>query len=178
MSSRSAAAWVAAFAALVVLANYLIKESPAPPQDSQAPSTQSSERTALVLRVVDGDTILVRDRGSKRTERVRYIGVDTPESVKENTPVQCFGHEASDFNRRLVQGEIVRLVPDREPRDRYGRSLAFVYVGDTFVNAELLKKGYARTIEVPPNTSKADYFARLERSAIGERQGLWAACDR
>lgn len=175
MSWRNAAAWVAAFAALVVLANYLIDDSPAPSDDSpQAPSTA---RNAKVVRVVDGDTILVRDAGGG-TERVRYIGVDTPESVKPDSPVECFGHEASDFNRRTVQGRTVRLVPDREPEDRYGRSLAFVYVGDTFVNAELIKNGYARTIEIEPNTSKADYFADLERVAIRTNKGLWRACDR
>ena len=96
-----------------------------------------------------------------RTERVRYIGVDTPESVKPDTPVECFGNEASDFNKQLVQGREVRLVPDRGGRrTSYGRSLAFVYVGDTFVNAELLKDGYARTIEIEPNTSKAELLRR------------------
>lgn len=72
----------------------------------------------------------------------------------------------------------MRLVPDREPRDRYGRSLAYVYAGDTFVNAELLENGFARTIEIEPNTSKATYFARLERVAIRTNTGLWGSCDR
>ena len=105
-------------------------------------------------------------------------GVDTPESVKPNAPVDCYGHEASDFNKRLVTGKTVRLVPDHEPRDKYGRSLAFVYVGDTLVEAELLKNGHARTLEIEPNTSKASYFAQLERVAIRKNMGLWRACDR
>jgi micrococcal nuclease len=130
-----------------------------------------------VLRTVDGDTILVRD-GDGRVERVRYIGVDTPESVKPNAPVDCYGHEASNYNRSLVQGRTVRLVPDREAEDKYGRSLAFVYVGDVLVNAELLKNGYARTLEIEPNTSRAEQFAELERVAIRTRKGLWRACDR
>ncbi|MFT4050004.1 MAG: thermonuclease family protein [Solirubrobacterales bacterium] len=177
MSKAGAAAWVAVFAVLVVLANLLITDSPAPSDKSQSGAASSAARTAKVLRVVDGDTILVREAGGA-TERVRYIGVDTPESVKPNTPVQCFAHQASDFNRKLVQGKTVRLVPDREAEDKYGRSLAFVYVGSTFVNAELLEGGYARTIEVPPNTSKADYFEGLQRVAIRTNKGLWGACPR
>lgn len=177
MSRASAAGWVAAFAALVVLANFLIEgDSPAPSEKSSSPPP-AAERTVTVLRVVDGDTILVRGANG-RSERVRYIGVDTPESVKPDSPVECFGREASDYNKQLVQGRKVRLVPDREPEDRFGRSLAFVYVGDTFVNARLISGGYARTIEIEPNTSRAEYFADLERVAIRTRKGLWRACDR
>ena len=175
MSRASAAAWVAAFAALVVLANFILEDSPAPTEKS-SPAAKTA-RTATVLRVVDGDTILVRGTGG-RNERVRYIGVDTPESVKPNSPVECFGHEASDFNKSLVQGKRVRLVPDHEAEDKYGRSLAFVYVGDTLVQSELLRNGYARTLEIAPNTSKAAYFAGLERVAIRTRKGLWRTCDR
>jgi micrococcal nuclease len=181
MSWRNAAGWIAAFATLVVLSYSLIKdESPgngASDSSGASPVSSGQARTATVLRAVDGDTILVRGSNG-RTERVRYIGVDTPESVKPNTPVQCFAHEASDYNRSLVQGKTVRLVPDHESEDRYGRSLAFVYVGSTFVNAELLRGGYARTIRIEPNTSKADYFAGLQRVAIRTNKGLWNACDR
>lgn len=175
MSRANAAAWVTAFAALVVLANFLLEDSPAP--SDQSSSVPAAEREATVLRVVDGDTILVRGANG-RNERVRYIGVDTPESVKPDSPVECFGREASDFNKQLVQGRKVRLVPDQEAEDRFGRSLAFVYVGDTFVNAKMISGGYARTIEIEPNTSKAEYFADLERVAIRTRKGLWRACDR
>lgn len=141
------------------------------------------ERRAVVLRVADGDTVLVRilaagGRPTRRTERVRYIGVDTPESVKPNAPVECFGKRASEFNRRLVDGRRVRLVPDREPLDRYGRTLAYVYVGETFVNAELVRRGYARTLTIPPNTAKARYLAHLERVAKRTKAGLWGACGR
>lgn len=146
-------------------------------------SVNSRERRAVVLRAVDGDTILVRilgsgDRPTSRTERVRYVGVDTPESVKPGTPVECFGKDAAEFNKHLVDGRRVRLVPDREALDRYGRTLAFVYVRDTFVNAELVRRGYARTMEIEPNTSKAEQFALLERVAIRTNRGLWGACDR
>lgn len=176
MSWRGAAAWVAAFAALVAIASQAIDE---PPTQQRKPDRSSPEaqRSVTVLRAVDGDTILVRGSGG-RTERVRYIGIDTPESVKPNSPVECYGHEASAFNRSLVEGKKVRLVPDQEPEDRFGRTLAFVYVNGTLVNAELLRRGYARTIEIEPNTSRADYFAELQRVAIRTKKGLWKACSR
>ena len=89
--------------------------------------------------MVDGDTILVELGG--REEYVRYIGVDTPESVKPGEPVQCFGPESSEFNRRQVEGQTVRLEVGEEERDRYGRLLAYVFVGRKMVNAELLRAG-------------------------------------
>ena len=106
--------------------------------------------------MVDGDTVEVRLGDVQRT--VRYIGVDTPETVKPGEPVQCFGKQASAFNERLVEGRRVRLEVGRERTDRYGRLLAYVYVrghGDAFVNAELLRPGYARTLAIPPNTDRA-----------------------
>src|SRR3954447_24602284 len=114
-----------------------------------------------VVRVVDGDTIHVRVGG--REETVRYIGVDTPESVKPGTPVQCFAKKASAFNHRLVDGERVRLVGDAEARDRYGRLLAYVYrVRDRrFVNAALVRRGYAVPLTIPPNVAHADQFRDL-----------------
>jgi micrococcal nuclease len=131
--------------------------------------------TAPVLRAVDGDTIEVRVDGAE--EDVRYIGVDTPESVKPDTPVQCYALRASHFNARTVEDETVRLVFDAERRDAYGRLLAYVYVGDEFVNAELVRRGYARTLTIPPNDRYADRFERLAREAAAEGRGLWGACD-
>jgi micrococcal nuclease len=130
--------------------------------------------TAEVLRVVDGDTIEVLIAGEE--EDVRYIGVDTPESVAPGEPVQCFGEEASEFNAGLVEGEEVTLMFDAELRDQYGRLLAYVYVGDVLVNAELLARGFARTLEIEPNTSKAPRFERLERRAGAAGRGLWGVC--
>jgi micrococcal nuclease len=131
--------------------------------------------TARVIRVVDGDTIKVSLAGG-RTERVRYIGVDTPESVKPGTPVQCFAKRASHFNASLVDGRAVTLRMDAEERDRYGRLLAYVYAGDRFVNRELVAKGYARTMTIPPNVAHADEFARLAQRAREAGRGLWRAC--
>jgi micrococcal nuclease len=135
-------------------------------------------RTARVVRVVDGDTIVVALRGAE--ERVRYIGMDTPETVKPGTAVQCFGKKASAENRRLVEGRDVRLVADVEARDRYGRLLAYVYRASDglFVNAELVRRGYATPATFPPNVRHVDEFARLARQARSAGRGLWSACAR
>ncbi len=131
--------------------------------------------TVAVTDVVDGDTIEVDYEGG--SEDVRYIGVDTPESVKPDTPVQCYALAASHFNERLVDGERVRLVFDAEQRDVYGRLLAYVYLGDRFVNAALVRRGYARTLEIEPNTRFADLFDRLEQEAANAGLGLWGKCE-
>ena len=132
---------------------------------------------AQVLRVVDGDTIRVRLDG--HTERVRYIGVDTPESVKPGTPVQCFAKRAAAANAALVAGRSVRLVGDVEQRDRYGRLLAYVYrePDGAFVNAQLVRDGYARTLTIAPNVAHARQFAQLARTARESGRGLWTACS-
>ena len=142
----------------------------------ETPTARSA--TAPVVRVVDGDTIVVSLGG--RDEDVRYIGVDTPETVKPDTPVQCFGPQASAENHRLVDGRTVRLVFDRERRDVYGRLLAYVYlVGGgrgQFVNAALVRGGYARTLTIPPNTAHEGTFRRLQARAGRDGRGLWAHC--
>jgi micrococcal nuclease len=132
--------------------------------------------SGTVTRVVDGDTIHVRIGGAD--ERVRYIGVDTPETVKPNTPVQCFGKAASHYNDRLVAGQAVRLRFDAERQDRYGRLLAYVYRArdGLFVNAALVRGGYATTLTIPPNTAHAAQFAALEQRARNHRLGLWRRC--
>lgn len=136
----------------------------------------ASADTGRVVHVVDGDTIHVR-LGTTR-ERVRYIGVDTPETRKPGTPVQCYGKAASARNAALVAGERVRLETDAEARDRYGRLLAYVYrVRDgRFVNAELVRGGYAQALTIEPNVRHADEFADLAGEARRSDRGLWRAC--
>ena len=128
---------------------------------------------ATVARVVDGDTIVLRGG-----ERIRYIGMDTPESVKPGTPVQCYAKAASRENERLVEGRRVRLRFDSEKRDRYGRMLAYVYRArdGLFVNAELVRRGYARVLTIPPDVQHAGLFRRLAARARSTRRGLWGAC--
>jgi len=136
----------------------------------------AGDRIGRVTRVVDGDTVVVALDG--RTERVRYIGIDTPESVKLGAPVQCFAHRAAARNARLVARERVRLVLDAEPRDRFGRLLAYVYrVRDgLFVNAALVRDGFARTLTIPPNVRFAERFRALAAQARRAGRGLWSAC--
>jgi micrococcal nuclease len=133
-----------------------------------------SPRRAYVSRVIDGDTVEVQIGSG--SEDVRYIGIDTPETVKPGTPVQCFGPQAHDFNQRLVANRTVRLVFDRERRDVYGRLLAYVWLGDRMVNAELVRRGYARTLTIPPNVAHAGLFHRLASAAGRAGRGLWTVC--
>lgn len=190
MGRVDATGWVVAFAVLVFVAYSFVDpdnetEPPSAPSSSQTVRpAEGVSRNARVLRVVDGDTIIVRsvsEAGGEavgKPRRVRYIGVDTPESVKPKTPVECYGKEAAAANRELVDGEYIELISDKERFDRFGRALAYVYVGKKFVNAELIKNGFAETLEVPPNTAKANEFAELERVAKRTNKGLWQACDR
>lgn len=128
------------------------------------------EESFLVTRVVDGDTIELEGG-----EKVRYIGIDTPETVKPGWPVECFGKEASRRNRELVEGKRVTLASDVSDRDRYGRLLRFAYLPDgTFVNELLVREGYARVASFPPDISKQDVFLAAERDARAAKRGLWA----
>jgi micrococcal nuclease len=128
---------------------------------------------AEVQRVTDGDTFVATVKG--RRERIRVIGVDTPESVAPNRPDEPFGEEASDFAKRYLDGETVRLAGDAEPRDRYGRMLAYVWLADgTFWNALLVAEGYAQQLTIPPNVTYATLFRRLVGEARREDRGLWA----
>jgi micrococcal nuclease len=129
---------------------------------------------ALVVRVVDGDTIEAQIDGA--IEDVRYIGVDTPETVKPDSPVQCFGPRASSFNHRLVEGRRLRLVFGVERRDAYDRLLAYAYLGRRFVNAILVRRGLARTLTIPPNDRFAPLLRGLELGAARAGRGLWGAC--
>jgi micrococcal nuclease len=144
-----------------------------------------------VVRVVDGDTLEVRLDGGA-VETVRLIGVDTPETVKPDTPVQCFGPAASSFEHRVVEGRRIRLLPGDEPRDIYGRLLAYVWLQpnirrlshnsgrsahrERFVNAILVRRGLARILTIPPNDRFAERFAELQSRASRSARGLWGAC--
>ena len=140
----------------------------------------SGPLSARVTRVVDGDTIDVELAGGSE-DTVRYIGIDTPETVKPGTPVQCGGPRAHELNERLVGGRAVTLRFDAERRDVYGRLLAYVYLPrpgrrPLFVNAELARRGLARTLTIPPNDSHSTLFARLAGRAGVLGRGLWGKC--
>ncbi len=144
------------------------------PWELRPASSAAPAASARVIRAVDGDTIEARIGDA--VEDVRYIGVDTPETVKPGTPVQCFGHRASAFNSELVEGRRLRLVFGAERRDVYGRLLAYAYIGHRMVNAELVRRGLARTLEIAPNTQHSALFARLQQDAAAAGRGLWGGC--
>ena len=145
----------------------------APPAASGSPAPAGLQQ-ALVVRVVDGDTIEVLIGGEEL--RLRYIGVDTPETVDPRRPVGCFGKEASARNRELVDGKTVGLEKDVSETDRYGRLLRYVWLEGRMVNAQLVKEGYAVASTYPPDVRHADLFANLEAQARQAGRGLWGAC--
>ncbi|RPI32597.1 MAG: hypothetical protein EHM70_08540 [Chloroflexota bacterium] len=133
-------------------------------------STETDREVATVVRVVDGDTITVDIQGQEY--KVRYIGIDTPEST---TQVEPFGKEASEKNREIVEGQTLLLVQDVSETDRFGRLLRYVFIGDTFVNYELVRQGYANAVTYPPDIRCAETFATAENEARESGAGLWTA---
>jgi micrococcal nuclease len=134
--------------------------------------TSATALEGRVVRVVDGDTIHVKV--GERLEKVRYIGVNTPEVHHPRKGEEPGGREALALNRSLVNGRTVRLETDTRTRDRYGRVLAYVWVGDVMVNAELVRRGYAQVMTVPPNVRYQARFLKLQREARDAGRGLWA----
>ncbi len=148
------------------------------PAGTAPASPASLDANATVVHIVDGDTIDVMV-GSRR-ERVRLIGIDTPETKKPNTPVQCFGPEATKFTTSLLPIDAsLHLERDVVARDDYGRLLAYVYLaGDgTFVNLKIVRQGYARPLTIPPNVAHAEEFVEAARAAEAGNIGLWAQCS-
>lgn len=129
---------------------------------------------ATVTRVVDGDTIEARFRG--RVLDVRLIGIDTPESVAPGVPVQCYALEASRFTTDRLEGERVRLEFDVERIDRYGRSLAYVWLGHELFNETLVREGYAFVTTYPPDVKYVDRFLAAQRDARAHDRGVWGHC--
>jgi micrococcal nuclease len=175
VTPRRAVLWIVVFAALAGGGGGLLScdEAREPGPAELGPGQRVDGR---VTKIVDGDTIHVQI-GSRR-EKIRYIGVDTPETHKPGTPVQCYGRAASAFNARLLAGRRVELRTDAETRDRYGRLLAYVYrrPDGLFVNAELVRRGFATILTIPPNVAHAEEFLRLQRAARQAGRGLWGAC--
>ncbi|MBR0202906.1 MAG: thermonuclease family protein, partial [Synergistaceae bacterium] len=146
---------------------------------------------AEIVRVVDGDTAIVTfitDDGVKyKNERVRFLGVDTPETVHPNKPVQYYGKEASNFTKKELTGKTVWLQTDVSPLDRYNRMLAYVWLEEPskadlededaikakMYNAKLLLEGYAQVMTIQPNSRYSEIFVRFQREARENNKGLW-----
>ncbi len=129
------------------------------------------EEYARVIRVIDGDTIEIE--GGKR---VRYIGIDTPETVDPRKPVECFGREAAEKNRSLVEGKKVQLEKDVSEVDRYGRLLRYVSVDNQMVNDVLVRQGFAHASSYPPDIKYQEQLRDAEREARENGRGLWRGC--
>jgi micrococcal nuclease len=175
MSRRASSFWIVVFVVLALVGGTRLVDSDEEPRKEAAIAAGSIGR---VVRVVDGDT--VRVRVGDNTTTVRYIGVDTPESVKPGEPVQCFAKRATEFNHRLVSGQRVRLRFGPERYDRYGRLLAYVRLvdrNDRSVNALMIARGYARVLVIPPNTQHEHAYGRLEQRARERGLGLWSKCE-
>lgn len=128
---------------------------------------------AFVVKAVDGDTLSVKYMN--RNYKVRLLDIDTPESVKEGVPVQEFSKEALKYTGSKTINANVKLVFGKSLKDKYGRLLAYVVLKDgIFLNAQLVRNGYARAEIIPPNIELADYFYKLEQKAVEEKKGLWA----
>ena len=125
----------------------------------------------LVVRVIDGDTIELVSG-----ERVRYIGVNTPETVHPDKAAECYGQEASKFNKQLIEGKWVRLDKDISETDKYGRLLRYVYLDDQMVNLLLVQNGYAEASTYPPDVKFTDEFLEAQTLARNDGKGLWSAC--
>lgn len=163
-----------------------VKDTSTPPQSqadhSRTPQNSSSLLQGTVTRVVDGDTIEVAISGKKET--IRLIGVDTPETVKPNHPVEPYGKEASDFTKSQLGGKAVFIETDVQERDRYGRLLSYIWIEPPaeetdqeirkkMFNAMLLLNGYAQILTVPPNVKYVEYFTTYQIEAREANKGLW-----
>ncbi len=143
--------------------------TPAPSPVPAAPAAPAGE-LRTVVRAVDGDTVVLDGN-----EKVRLIGINTPETVDPRRPVQWYGKEASAYTGRLLKGKRVRVEYDVERKDRYGRTLAYLTLEDgTFVNLRLVEEGYAMAYRYPPNVRHAPEFLAAEKRAREGRKGLWS----
>ncbi len=130
-----------------------------------------TDETFVVTRVVDGDTIEI-DTGQK----VRLIGVNSPESVDPRKTVQCFGKEASAYTKSRLLNQNVRLIKDVSETDHFGRLLRYVYRGDELFNNTLVLEGYAFATSYPPDIAHQREFQTSQRTAEFNNKGLWKAC--
>ncbi len=166
----------APLAPLVLVAALVSCGAPAPPRAARLPDGTRG-LAATVTHVVDGDTVDLDLGGA--TERARLLGIDTPETVKPDAPVDCFGPEASARTKVLVPpGTDVLVQRDREPRDRYGRLLLYVWrrSDGLFVNEALVRDGFARTLFIAPNTARRPALTAAAATARASGAGLWSTC--
>ncbi len=132
---------------------------------------RKSVANARVTNIIDGDTIVL-----ETGEKVRYVGMDTPELHHPKKPVQCFAQKAMERNRELILGKVVRLEKDVSETDKYGRLLRYVFIDNLLVNDELVKEGYAQLLTIPPDVKYANLFRTSQQEAFVNGRGLWKEC--
>ena len=163
---------------VVVVALAALAACDATSTTTTAPAPGELEANAIIDDVIDGDTVDVIITG--REERVRLIGIDTPETKKPNSPIECFGPEATAFTEALLPiGTPIYIERDVVNRDDFGRLLGYVYRADDgiFVNYEIMRQGFAQPLSIPPNDTFAELFADAARAAEADDARLWAACS-
>jgi len=137
--------------------------------------SSSSKTQAIVTKVMDGDTIEVKS-GNSKPIKIRLLGIDTPETHHPTKPVGCYGPEASNFTTNALIGKKVELEYDIEQYDKYGRTLAFVYLDGKRFNDILVKEGYAKTLTIAPNKKYSFTLLKLEIEAEKNMVGMWGSC--
>src|SRR3989338_1163491 len=140
---------------------------------SPSPGNTLDEKTCtyLVTKVIDGDTFEIEGG-----EKVRLIGIDTPETVDPRRPVGCFGQEASNATKSLLEGKWIRMETDITDKDKYKRLLRYVWINNVFINEYLVRQGYALSYSYPPDTKYQGLFDAAEIEAQENKQGLWEKC--
>lgn len=136
---------------------------------------KSEKEKVYVERVVDGDTFVAKKDGIDNAFKVRLLNVDTPETVKPNTPVEPYGKEASQYTKKMIEGKDVILEYDKEMYDRYGRKLAYVWLNDKkMLNEMLIDRGLAKTMYVAPNQKYLSILEKRESIAQSKKDGIWS----
>ncbi|MEM6297013.1 MAG: thermonuclease family protein, partial [Myxococcota bacterium] len=150
-----------------------VDDAPPAPKRAAEAKDETPSLSATLMKVTDGDTIVVKLDGKR--ERVRLVGIDTPETANSPRGPQPYADEATAALERLLGRGRLALRFDAEERDHYGRLLAYVYASDgTFVNEAMVRDGWARALRVPPNVRHAKHFESLAREARRARRGIWA----
>ncbi|MSQ32763.1 MAG: hypothetical protein EXR59_06040 [Dehalococcoidia bacterium] len=168
LKSLSSIAALTGAAALIIAAIWVFQSN----SKSETPTIyRQGFETAHVARVIDGDTIELTDKSV-----IRYLSMDTPETVKPGSPVECMGPEASARNKQLVDGKTIEILADKEDTDKYGRKLRYVFADKTFVNAQLIWEGLARASIFDPQERFAQTIVQFERAAREAQRGGWKAC--
>ena len=172
----------------LVVAGFIVLLQPLLPKEYQtlllpsapSPTVQQPNHATMakVKRVVDGDTIEL-----ETGERLRYIGIDTPETKHPKKPVQCYGEEAYQENKKLIEGKTIRMIKDISEVDKYKRLLRYVYVATPaspsglLINDYLVRNGFAFAVTFPPDVAKADQFREAQQEAREKNLGMWKSCS-